>query len=66
MASDETTRLLPSPEDEQPCDRGESETRGSISGGTGLAIFIAYLGSSTPALSQTIADTSRCIFGQYR
>ncbi|RDH24246.1 MFS general substrate transporter [Aspergillus niger ATCC 13496] len=47
MASDETTRLLPSPEDEQPCDRGESETRGSISGGTGLAIFIAYLGNES-------------------
>ncbi|KAI2818571.1 hypothetical protein CBS115989_5055 [Aspergillus niger] len=54
MASDETTRLLPSPEDEQPCDRGESETRGSISGGTGLAIFIAYLGAFLASTDESL------------
>ncbi|KAI2890084.1 hypothetical protein CBS63078_1463 [Aspergillus niger] len=54
MASDETTRLLPGPGDEQPCDRGESETTGSISGGAGLAIFIAYLGAFLASTDESL------------
>lgn len=49
MASDETTRLLPRPEDGISPGREDNETTGSISRGTGLAIFIAYLGNPVHA-----------------